>query len=266
MFFNLASSSASLLFPPLLIVLALLFIFLPAAFRILREYERAVVFRLGRFQTVKGPGLIFLIPFVDQMERVDLRTITLDVPVQDIITRDNVSVKVNAVAYYRVIDPLKAIVEIENYQFGTSQMSQTTLRDVLGTVELDELLSDRDKINGRLQTILDQHTGPWGIKVTAVELKHVDLPTEMIRAMARQAEAERERRAKVISAEGEFQASARLSEAAEVLDRNPSSIQLRYLQTLMEISNNGRSTFTVFPLPIDLIRPLIRAFDKKEQE
>lgn len=231
-----------------------------SAIRILREYERAVVFRLGRLYKAKGPGLIFLIPFVDTMERIDTRVLTHDVPSQDIITRDNVSVKVNAVIYSRVVDPIKAVVEVENYLYATSQLAQTKLRDVLGQVELDDLLSNRDKINDRLQTILDEQTDPWGIKVSTVELKHVDLPPEMVRAMAKQAEAERERRAKIIAAEGEMQASTKLAEAARVLSADPAALQLRYLQTLIEISSEGNSSTTIFPLPMNLITPFL---DKK---
>ena len=223
--------------------------------KILREYERAVVFRLGKFYKVKGPGLILLIPVIDTMEKIETRMLTYDVPPQDIITRDNVSVKVNAVIYFRVMDPERAINEVENYQYATSQMAQTKLRDVLGQVELDDLLSNRDEINDRLQTILDKQTDPWGIKVSTVELKHVDLPSEMVRAMAKQAEAERERRAKIIAAEGEYQASAKLAEAADVLAASPFSLQLRYLQTLLEVASHNESTTTIFPLPIDLIRP-----------
>lgn len=222
------------------------------AIRVLNEYERGVVFRLGRFIGVKGPGLIILIPIVDRMVKVSLRTVVLDVPPQDIITRDNVSVQVNAVVYFRVIAPDKAVVDVENYLFATSQLSQTTLRSVLGQLELDELLSHRDKINDQLQTIIDSQTEPWGIKVSMVELKQVDLPQEMKRAMAKQAEAERERRAKVISAEGERQAASVLSEAAAVLEQHPAAIQLRYMQTLIEIASENNST-TIFPLPIDLI-------------
>ncbi|MEM1008270.1 MAG: slipin family protein [Myxococcota bacterium] len=240
----------------LAVAVGALIVFLPMMVRILREYERAVIFRLGRMQGVKGPGLIILLPFIDQMERVDLRTFTYDVPSQDIITRDNVSVKVNAVIYFRVVEPEAAVLRVENYSYATSQMAQTKLRDVLGQVELDDLLSERDKINEKLQEILDKQTDPWGIKVSTVELKHVDLPHEMVRAMARQAEAERERRAKIISAEGEFQASEKLGEAAEVLSKNAISIQLRYLQTLLEIANNGNSTTTIFPLPVELLSKL----------
>jgi regulator of protease activity HflC (stomatin/prohibitin superfamily) len=235
---------------------------LTTAIRILNEYERGVIFRLGRFIGVKGPGLILLIPIVDKMVRVSLRTIVHDVPPQDVITRDNVSLQVNAVVYYRVIQPDKAVIEVENYMFATSQLSQTTLRSVLGQVHLDELLSERDKINSELQTIIDRHTDPWGIKVSMVEVKHVDLPQEMKRAMAKQAEAERERRAKVISAEGERQAADKLSEAAEILQKYPSAIQLRYLQTLVEIAAENNST-TIFPIPIDLLTPFMTQQMKK---
>ncbi|MBU52667.1 MAG: hypothetical protein CL920_28555 [Deltaproteobacteria bacterium] len=243
----------------IIIVLVSVIVIFPMFIKVLREYERGVVFRLGRFLSVKGPGLILLIPGVDQMVRVDLRTLTYDVPSQDIITRDNVSVKVNAVIYFRVVEPMKAIVEVESYQYATSQMAQTKLRDVLGQVELDDLLANREEINNRLQLILDDQTDPWGIKVSAVELKHVDLAPEMVRAMARQAEAERERRAKIISAEGEFQASARLAEAADTLSKHPASLSLRYLQTLVEISGENNTTTMAFPIPLDLIEPFMEA-------
>jgi len=234
----------------------LVVLFLSNAIRVLREYERGVVFRLGRVIGAKGPGLIILIPVVDQMQKVSLRLVASDVPPQDVITRDNVSVKVNAVIYFRVVDPVKAVVSVDNYLFATSQLAQTTLRSVCGQAELDELLSDREKINSELQEILDRHTDPWGIKVTVVELKHIDLPQEMQRAMARQAEAERDRRAKVINAEGEYQAANRLSEAAEILQKFPVATQLRYLQTVSEIAAENNST-TVFPIPIDLFKPFI---------
>jgi regulator of protease activity HflC (stomatin/prohibitin superfamily) len=225
--------------------------------KVLREYERGVIFRLGRvLASPKGPGLILVLYPIDKIERISLRTIVLDVPPQDIITKDNVSVKVNAVVYYRVMDPRKAVLEVRDYQYATSQLSQTTLRSVLGEVELDDLLSKRDKLNQRLQTIIDEQTDPWGIKVSMVEIKHVDLPQEMQRAMAKQAEAERERRAKVIHAEGEFQASEKLLQAAEKISQNPTTIQLRYLQTLMDISADNTSTI-VFPLPIDLLKAFI---------
>lgn len=237
-----------------LLLLVVIIFFLFSAIKILNEYERAVVFRLGRvLGRAKGPGLILLIPVVDKMVRVSLRTVVLDVPSQDVITKDNVSIKVNAVVYFRVMDPMKAIIDVENYLYATSQLSQTTLRSVLGQAELDDLLSHREKINERLQEILDQHTEPWGIKVSNVEVKNVDLPQEMQRAIARQAEAERERRAKVIGAEGEFQAAARLSEASDILSKNPMALQLRYLQTLIEISTEKNSTI-IFPVPIDLIK------------
>lgn len=223
---------------------------------ILREYERGVVFLLGRFQRVKGPGLIIIIPGIQQMERVDLRTIVMDVPSQDVISRDNVSVKVNAVIYFRVIDPERAIIQVENFQVATSQLAQTTLRSVLGQHELDEMLAEREKLNLDVQKILDEQTDAWGIKVSNVEIKHVDLDESMIRAIAKQAEAERERRAKVIHAEGELQASGKLLQAAQVLSKNPQSLQLRYLQTLTEIAGEKSSTI-VFPLPIDLVKPLM---------
>lgn len=233
------------------------------AIRILREYERGVVFRLGRLVGVKGPGLILLIPLIDKMVKVSLRTVVMDVPPQDIITKDNVSVKVNAVVYFRVVLPDKAIVEVENFLFATSQLSQTTLRSILGQSELDELLAERDKINQELQKIIDHQTEPWGIKVSNVEVKHIDLPAEMQRAMARQAEAERERRSKVIHAEGEFQASQRLADAAKVIQTNPIALQLRFLQTLTEIAAEKNST-TIFPVPIDLLTPFIENASKKK--
>jgi regulator of protease activity HflC (stomatin/prohibitin superfamily) len=243
----------------LAVVLVVFFLF--SAIKVLREYERGVIFRLGRVINVKGPGLILLIPVIDKMVKVSLRLVTMDVPPQDVITRDNVSVKVNAVIYFRVMDPNKATIVVENYIFATSQLAQTTLRSVCGQVELDELLAQREKINLKIQNILDQHTGPWGIKVATVEVKHIDLPQEMQRAMAKQAEAERERRAKVINAEGEFQAAARLTEAAGIIAQHPEALQLRYLQTLREISSEGNST-TLFPIPIDLFRP----FFKKDKD
>lgn len=238
-------------------ILILIVMFLASAIRILREYERGVIFRLGRVIKTKGPGLIILIPVIDKMVKVSLRLVAMDVPSQDIITRDNVSIKVNAVIYFRVMNPTNATVEVENYLFATSQLAQTTLRSVCGTVELDELLAERDKINSRIQEILDSHTDPWGIKVSNVEVKHIDLPDEMQRFMARQAEAERERRAKVINAEGEFQAANRLADAAEIIRRHPEALQLRYLQTLREISSESNST-TFFPIPIDLLTPFIK--------
>jgi regulator of protease activity HflC (stomatin/prohibitin superfamily) len=253
----------------LVTIVVLTVLFFASAIRILNEYERGVVFRLGRVIGAKGPGIIILIPLVDKMQKVSLRTVAADVPAQDVITRDNVSVKVNAVIYFRVIEPVKSIISVENYLFATSQLAQTTLRSVCGQADLDELLSDREKINATLQEILDRHTDPWGIKVAVVELKHIDLPQEMQRAMARQAEAERERRAKVIHAEGEFQAADRLREAAEIIQQNPMAMQLRYLQTLREIAAENNST-TIFPVPIDLIRPFLagteetRTITKKE--
>ena len=240
--------------PIYMFVIVIIVFFLASAIKILNEYERGVIFRLGRvLGAPKGPGLIILIPVIDRMTKVSLRTVVLDVPPQDIITRDNVSIKVNAVVYFRVIDPLKAVIDVENFLYATSQLSQTTLRSVLGQAELDDLLAHREKINETLQEILDTHTEPWGIKVSNVEVKNVDLPQEMQRAIARQAEAERERRAKVIGAEGEYQAAAKLSEASDILSRNPMALQLRYLQTLIEISTEKNSTI-VFPLPIDLIK------------
>jgi regulator of protease activity HflC (stomatin/prohibitin superfamily) len=240
--------------PIYLFVVVIIVFFLASAIKILNEYERGVIFRLGRvLGAPKGPGLIILIPIIDRMTKVSLRTVVLDVPSQDVITRDNVSIKVNAVVYFRVIEPMRAIIDVENFLYATSQLSQTTLRSVLGQAELDDLLSHREKINERLQEILDTHTESWGIKVSNVEVKNVDLPQEMQRAIARQAEAERERRAKVISAEGEFQASTKLSEASDILSRNPMALQLRYLQTLIEISTEKNSTI-IFPLPIDLIK------------
>ncbi|RLB30751.1 MAG: slipin family protein [Deltaproteobacteria bacterium] len=240
-----------------IVAIVLIVLFLGSAIKILREYERGVIFRLGRVIKTKGPGLIILIPVIDKMVKVSLRLVTMDVPSQDVITRDNVSVKVNAVVYFRVMDPTKATIEVENYLFATSQLAQTTLRSVCGQVELDELLSEREKINTQLQNILDHHTDPWGIKVTTVEVKHIDLPQEMQRAMARQAEAERERRAKVINAEGEYQAANRLAQAAGIIQKYPEALQLRYLQTLREIASESSST-TLFPLPIDLLTPFIK--------
>ncbi|PQP35435.1 hypothetical protein C6A37_02540 [Desulfobacteraceae bacterium SEEP-SAG9] len=243
-------------------IIVLVVFFLSSAIRILNEYERGVIFRLGRVIAAKGPGLIILIPVVDKMVKVSLRLLVLDVEPQDVITRDNVSVKVNAVIYFRVIDAVKAIIEVENYQYAMSQLAQTTLRSVCGQAELDELLSARDKINSELQAILDTHTDPWGIKVATVELKHIDLPQEMQRAMAKQAEAERERRAKIINAEGEYQAAAKLAEAAGIISEQPMALQLRYLQTMREMSSEQNTT-TIFPFPMDLFTPLIRLMDKK---
>jgi len=230
--------------------------FIASAVKILREYERAVVFRLGRVIGAKGPGIIILIPFIDKMVRIDMRTVTLDVPPQDVITKDNVTVKVSAVVYFRVIDSIKAMVDVEDFHFATSQLAQTTLRSTCGQGELDNLLSERDEINERIQTILDKDTEPWGVKVSKVEIKEIDLPIEMQRAMAKQAEAERERRSKVINAEGEFQAAKRLNEAAAIIAENPGALQLRYLQTLQDIAAENNST-TIFPLPIDLLKPFM---------
>ncbi len=241
----------------LLVLFGIAFLIVLSGLRVLNEYERGVIFRFGRISETKLPGIRWIIPFVDRMLKISTRVLATDVPAQDVITRDNVSVKVSAVIYFKVMDPIKAVIEVENYLYATSQMSQTTLRSVLGQSELDELLSQREKINLELQTIIDKHTDPWGVKVTAVEVKNVDLPQEMQRAIARQAEAERERRAKVIAAEGELQASAKLNEAAMVLSQNPMSLQLRYLQTLAEISTENNSTM-IFPLPLDLIRPFLR--------
>ena len=251
-------------FPVSTIIIALLILYvLASSIRILAEYERGVVFRLGRMVGVRGPGLIILVPFIEKMVKVSLRTVVMDVPPQDVITQDNVSIKVNAVVYFRVIQPEKAIVEVENFLVATSQISQTTLRSVLGQSELDDLLGQREKINQRLQQIIDQQTEPWGVKVSTVEVKQIDLPQEMQRAMARQAEAERERRSKVISAEGEFQASQRLADAAKVLSEQPSAFTLRYLQTLREIAVENNST-TIFPVPIDIIKPFLSQGEKKE--
>ena len=241
--------------------IVLLLFFLASAIRILNEYERGVIFRLGRVIAAKGPGLIILIPIVDKMVKVSLRLIAMDVDPQDVITRDNVSVKVNAVIYFRVMDPVKGVIEVENYMYATSQLAQTTLRSVCGQAELDELLSERDQINSQLQEILDTHTDPWGIKVSTVEVKHIDLPQEMQRAMAKQAEAERERRAKVINAEGEFQAADKLAAAATIIGDHPMALQLRYLQTLREISAENNST-TLFPIPIDLFKPFLSLVEK----
>jgi len=244
------------------IILAVMLLW--AAIRILREYERGVVFRLGRLVAARGPGIVFLIPFVDKMVKVSLRTITMDVAPQDVITRDNVSIKVNAVVFFRVIDPQAAVVQVEDYLYATSQIAQTTLRSVLGQVELDDLLASRDKINQQLQRIIDQQTDPWGVKVTAVEVKHVDLPQDMQRAMSKQAEAERERRAKVINAEGEYQAAERLAQAAQMLARTPIAVQLRFLQTMREVASE-RNTTTFFPIPIDLVGHLLNAGQRPAQ-
>ena len=247
----------------LLAVVLLFIFFLSAALKVLNEYERGVIFRLGRIIAAKGPGLIILIPIVDRIVKVSLRLVALDVDPQDVITRDNVSVKVNAVLYFRVVDPVKAIVQVENYAYAMSQLAQTTLRSVCGQAELDDLLAERDKINAKLQEILDTHTAPWGIKVTTVELKQIDLPQEMQRAIARQAEAERERRAKVINAEGEFQAAAKLAEASRIIENHPVALQLRYLQTMREMAVESNST-TFLPIPIELFKPFFQKPEGKE--
>ncbi len=253
-----------MLYTVIAIVILVLF-FLSAALRILNEYERGVIFRLGRVLAAKGPGLIILIPVIDKMIRVSLRLVALDVDPQDVITRDNVSVKVNAVIYFRVVDPIKAIIEVENYNYAMSQLAQTTIRSVCGQAELDDLLAEREKINAELQEILDTHTDPWGIKVANVELKHIDLPQEMQRAMARQAEAERERRAKVINAEGEFQAATKLAEASKIIEGHPTALQLRFLQTVSEMSAETNTT-TIFPVPIELFKPFLKMMDKESGE
>ncbi len=241
----------------LFFLIVFLFILAASAIKILREYERGVIFRLGRLIGAKGPGLIFIIPGIDKLLRISLRLVTLDIPPQDVITRDNISIKVNAVVYFRVMDPNKAVVEVENYLYATSQLAQTTLRSVVGQADLDELLSQRDKINLKLQDILDKHTEPWGIKVSLVETKQVDLPESMQRAIAKQAEAEREKRAKIIHAEGEFQAAEKLSQAANIISVNPAALQLRFLQTLAEISTEKNSTM-IFPVPIDIISAFMK--------
>ncbi len=246
-----------------LVLLAILF--LSSAIRVLREYERAVVFRLGRFLAVKGPGLILLIPVIDKMRKVDLRVTTLDVPSQEVITRDNVSINVSAVVYFRVVEADKAVIQVEDYYYATSQLAQTTLRSICGQAELDEILAEREKLNARIQEILDADTEPWGVKVSKVEIKEIDLPEEMKRAMAKQAEAERERRAKVINAQGELQASKTLAEAARIMAEQPASLQLRFLQTLREVSAENNSTI-IFPLPIDLIKPFLEGFGKPDTE
>ncbi len=240
------------------VLVFLVIAFLASSIRVLNEYQRGVIFRLGRVIAAKGPGLIILLPVIDKMIKVDLRTITLDVPPQDIITRDNVSVKVSAVVYFRVLEPVKAVIEVENFLFATSQLAQTTLRSVCGQAELDELLAEREKLNSRIQTILDMDTEPWGVKVSKVEVKEIDLPDEMKRAMAKQAEAERERRSKIINAEGEYQAATKLAKAAEIIDKAPAALQLRYLQTLREVAAENNST-TLFPIPIDLFQPFVNA-------
>jgi regulator of protease activity HflC (stomatin/prohibitin superfamily) len=255
----------NLLFSPMILLLLVLIV-MGMGFHVLREYERAVIFRWGRLARGviggNGPGVIVIIPFIDKLVRVSLRTVAMDVPPQDVITKDNVSVKVNAVIYFRVVDPQRAIIEVEDYLYATSMMSQTTLRSVLGQGQLDDLLARREEINTELQRIIDTQTEPWGVKVSAVEVKNVDLPQEMQRAIARQAEAERERRSKVIHAEGEYQAAQRLADAANIMSQNPVSLQLRYLQTLVEIAAEKNST-TIFPIPIDILSPFMKAFEKK---
>ena len=246
---------------PMIFVIVVVFLFLASAIKVLNEYERAVVFRLGRIRDVKGPGLIIIIPVVDRVVKIDMRTITMNVEPQDVITKDNVSIKVNAVVYFRVVDANAAVIDVENYLYATSQLAQTTLRSVCGQVELDEILSAREKINMQLQEILDRSTEPWGIKVSLVEVKQIDLPEEMKRAIAKQAEAERERRAKVINAEGEFQAAQKLIEAAALMETQPMSLQLRYLQTLNQIAAEHNST-TLFPIPIDLFKPFLKLAEK----
>jgi len=246
---------------PLIVVIVIVGLIIFSGVKILYEYERGVVFRLGRLSGTKGPGFKWIIPGIDKMIKISLRVITMDVPSQDVITKDNVSLKVNAVVYFKVVEPEKAIIQVENYLYATSQLAQTTLRSILGQVELDDLLTEREKLNLKLQDVIDKHTDAWGIKVTLVEVKYVDLPQDMQRAMARQAEAERERRAKVIAAEGEFQASTRLSEAADILSKNPMALQLRYLQTMLEMSSEKSSTI-VLPLPIDLLTPFIEKYKK----
>ena len=251
--------------PFLASLLIFLVLIIASAVRILKEYERGVIFRLGRVVGSKGPGIILLIPLIDRMVKVSLRTVVMDVPPQDVITKDNVSVQVNAVLYFRVLNPEKSVIEVENFLFATSQLSQTTLRSVVGQVELDDLLMERDKINSQLQGIIDSHSDPWGIKVSMVEIKHIDLPEEMKRAMAKQAEAERERRAKIIAAAGEYQAARKLTDAAKIIDETPSALQLRYLQTLVEIGAEQNST-TIFPIPIDFIKPFLEAKIKENNK
>jgi len=243
------------------IFLMFLIFLLVSSVRVLREYERGVIFRLGRYVSSKGPGLFLLIPIVDRMVKVSLRLVTMDVPPQDVITKDNVSIKVNAVVYFRVMEPEKSIIAVEDFLYATSQLAQTTLRSILGQHELDELLSEREKLNARLQSILDEHTDPWGIKVTAVEIKHIDLPQEMQRVLGRQAEAERDRRAKVINAEGEYQAAKRLADASTIIGEHPMALQLRFLQTLTEVASESNTT-TIFPVPIDLFKPFLKWAEK----
>jgi len=245
-----------MIFQPAAVVVVVVVLILLSGIKILKEYERGVIFRLGRVVAARGPGVVIVIPIVEVMYKVDLRTVTMDIPPQDVITRDNVSVKVSAVLYFRVVEPMRAVIAIENYLYASSMIAQTTLRSVCGQAELDELLASRERINEQIQKIVDQHTDPWGVKVAAVEIKNIDLPQEMQRAIARQAEAERERRAKVIAAEGEFQAAQRLADASAILSEHPTAITLRYLQTLVEISTEKNST-TIFPVPIDLLRPFL---------
>ena len=245
-----------MIFQPAAVVVVVVVLILLSGIKILKEYERGVIFRLGRVVAARGPGVVIVIPIVEVMYKVDLRTVTMDIPPQDVITRDNVSVKVSAVLYFRVVEPMRAVIAIENYLYASSMIAQTTLRSVCGQAELDELLASRERINEQIQKIVDQHTDPWGVKVAAVEIKNIDLPQEMQRAIARQAEAERERRAKVIAAEGEFQAAQRLADASAILSEHPTAITLRYLQTLVEISTEKNST-TIFPVPIDLLRPVL---------
>ncbi len=247
----------------LTVIFIAFFLFLLSGIRVLNEYERGVIFRLGRVIDTKGPGLIYVVPIIDKMQKISLRLEVIDVPPQDVITKDNVSVKVNAVVYFRVMDPRKSVIEVANFYLATHQLSQTTLRSVCGQAMLDEILAERDKINAQLQEIIDRHSDPWGIKVSSVEVKHIDLPTEMQRAMAKQAEAERERRAKIIHAEGEFQASQKLFEASEVIAKEPVAIQLRFLQTLAEVATENNSTI-IFPIPIDVLTPFIGKQEKKE--
>ena len=246
-----------------LFVIFMVFYVLSSAIRILKEYERGVVFRLGRIIPLKGPGLVIIWPVIDKLVKVSLRTVTFDVPAQDVVTKDNITVKVTAVLYFRVMDPLKAITEVEDFYYATSLMAQTTLRSILGQGQLDDLLAKRDELNASLQQVIDQQTEPWGIKVVSVEVKNVDLPVEMQRVIAKQAEAERERRAKIIHAEGEFQASQKLADAAQIIASQPMALQLRYLQTLVEVSAEKNST-TIFPVPIDLIKPFLDRLEKKE--
>ncbi len=247
----------------LTVIFIAFFLFLLSGIRVLNEYERGVIFRLGRVIDTKGPGLIYVVPIIDKMQKISLRLEVIDVPPQDVITKDNVSVKVNAVVYFRVMDPRKSVIDVANFYLATHQLSQTTLRSVCGQAMLDEILAERDKINTQLQEIIDRHSDPWGIKVSSVEVKHIDLPTEMQRAMAKQAEAERERRAKIIHAEGEFQASQKLFEASEVIAKEPVAIQLRFLQTLAEVATENNSTI-IFPIPIDVLTPFIGKQEKKE--